>query len=57
MLILNKKAGDETNFDFAFFAPSRVMALESAELNFPLNSQEVLQINKLSNVRPAASTS
>jgi len=46
MLILNKKAGNETNFDFAFFAPSRVMALESAELNSPLNSQEILQINK-----------
>ena len=50
MPIPNKKAGDETNFDFAFFAPSRVMALESAELNFPLNSQEVLHINKRSNV-------
>jgi hypothetical protein len=47
--IPGKKAGDETNFDFAFFAPSRVMALESAELNSPLNSQEVLQINKRSN--------
>jgi len=57
MPIPGKKAGDETNFDFAFFAPSRVMALESAELNFPLNSQEALQINKLSNIRPAASTS
>jgi uncharacterized protein (UPF0210 family) len=57
MPIPGKKAGDETNFDFAFFAPSRVMALESAELNFPLNTQEVLQINKLSNIRPAASTS
>ena len=50
MPIPNKKAGDETNFDFAFFAPSRVMALESAELNFPLNSQEVLHINKRSKV-------
>ena len=50
MPIPGKKAGDETNFDFAFFAPSRVMALESAELNSPLNGQEVLQINKRSNV-------
>jgi uncharacterized protein (UPF0210 family) len=50
MPIPGKKAGDETNFDFEFFAPSRVMALESAELNFPLNSQEVLHINKRSNV-------
>src|SRR5215208_3079477 len=29
MPIPNKKAGDETNFDFAFFAPSRVMTLDS----------------------------
>jgi len=48
MPIPGKKAGDETNFDFAFFAPSRVMALESAELNSPLNGQEVLQIKKRS---------
>ena len=50
MPIPGKKAGDETKFDFAFFAPSRVMALESAELNSPLNGQEVLHINKRSNV-------
>jgi uncharacterized protein (UPF0210 family) len=50
MPIPGKQAGDETNFDFAFFAPSRVMALESAKLNSPLNSQEVLQINKRSSV-------
>jgi len=50
MPVPGKQTGDETNFDFAFFAPSRVMALESAELNFPLNSQEVLHINKRSNV-------
>ena len=49
MPIPGKQAGDETNFDFAFFAPSRVMALESAELNSPFNSQEVLHINKRSN--------
>ena len=46
MPIPGKKAGEETNFDFAFFAPSRVMALEAAELSAPLNSQEVFQINK-----------
>jgi uncharacterized protein (UPF0210 family) len=46
MPIPNKKAGDETNFDFAFFAPSKVMALDSAELNSPLNSNEVLQLKK-----------
>jgi uncharacterized protein (UPF0210 family) len=46
MPIPGKKAGDETNFDFAFFAPSRVMALDSAGLNSPLNGQEVLQISR-----------
>ena len=48
MPIPGKNAGDETNFDFAFFAPSRVMALDSAKLNHPLNSDEVLQIGKRS---------
>jgi len=46
MPIPGKKAGDETNFDFAFFAPSRVMALDSAGLNSPFNNHEVLQIRK-----------
>jgi uncharacterized protein (UPF0210 family) len=46
MPIPGKRAGDKTNFDFAFFAPSRVMALESAPLNSPFNSKEVLQIQK-----------
>ncbi|HEX2996430.1 MAG TPA: DUF711 family protein [Anaerolineales bacterium] len=44
MPIPGKKAGDETNFDFAFFAPSRVMRLDSVSLNSPLNGREVLQI-------------
>jgi uncharacterized protein (UPF0210 family) len=46
MPVPGKKAGDETNFDFAFFAPSKVMALDSAELKSPFNTQEVLQIKK-----------
>jgi uncharacterized protein (UPF0210 family) len=46
MPIPTKKAGDETNFDFAFFAPSRVMSLESAEVNYPLNGDEVLQLRR-----------
>src|SRR6266540_2003888 len=46
MPIPNKKAGDETNFDFAFFAPSKVMALDSAELNSPFNQKEILQLKK-----------
>ena len=46
MPIPGKKAGDETNFDFAFFAPSRVMEIDSATLNSPLNGTEVLKLNK-----------
>ncbi len=46
MPIPGKKAGDETNFDFAFFAQSKIMNLDSAELNFPFNQKEVLQIRK-----------
>jgi uncharacterized protein len=46
MPIPGKKAGDETNFDFGFFANSKVMALDSAELNSPFNSNEILQIKK-----------
>lgn len=41
-----KKAGDDTNFDFGFFANSKVMNLDSAALNFPLNQNDVLQIKK-----------
>jgi uncharacterized protein (UPF0210 family) len=48
MPVPGKTAGDETNFDFDFFAPSRVMALESAQLNPPLNGQEALRISKRS---------
>ena len=51
MPIPNKKAGEETNFDFAFFAPSRVMALDSEALSLPLNSNEILHIKKRSNVQ------
>jgi uncharacterized protein (UPF0210 family) len=46
MPIPGKKAGDETNFDFAFFANSKVMRLDSAELNPPFNQKDVLQIKK-----------
>jgi uncharacterized protein (UPF0210 family) len=46
MPIPGKKAGDETNFDFAFFAQSRIMKLDSAELNPPFDSKEVLQLKK-----------
>jgi len=46
MPIPGKKAGDETNFDFGFFANSKVMALDSDGLNSPFNQSEVLQIRK-----------
>lgn len=50
MPVPGKKAGDETNFDFGFFANSRVMQLDSAPLNSPFNQNEVLQMTKRSNV-------
>jgi uncharacterized protein (UPF0210 family) len=40
MPIPNKKAGDTTGFDFAFFANSRVMALEAAGFRAPSSSNE-----------------
>jgi len=46
MPIPGKKAGDETNFDFAFFAQSKVMGLDAEKLNSPFDSKEVLQIKK-----------
>jgi len=46
MPVPGKKAGDETSFDFSFFANSKVMALDSAELNSPFKGSEVLQIKK-----------
>ena len=46
MPVPGKKAGDETSFDFGFFANSKVMALDSAELNSPFNGSGVLQIKK-----------
>lgn len=46
MPIPGKKAGDETNFDFPFFANSKVMSLDSVELHPPFNQNEVLQIKR-----------
>lgn len=46
MPVPGKKAGDETSFDFGFFANSKVMALDSEALNSPFNGNEVLQIKK-----------
>jgi uncharacterized protein (UPF0210 family) len=50
MPIPGKKAGDETNFDFAFFAQSKVMALDSEGLTSPFNQNEVLPIRPRKNV-------
>jgi uncharacterized protein len=44
MPIPNNKAGDETKFDFAFFAPSRVMALDSEELTNSFSGTESFQL-------------
>jgi uncharacterized protein (UPF0210 family) len=46
MPVPGKQAGDDTNFDFAFFAQSKVMALQSAGLNSPFDLDEVLQLKK-----------
>jgi len=40
MPVPGKKAGEVTNFDFGFFANSKVMALEAEPLLFPFNGQE-----------------
>jgi uncharacterized protein len=45
MPIPGKKAGDETNFDFAFFAPSRIMALESENLTNSLSGTETIPLS------------
>lgn len=45
MPIPNRKAGDETNFDFPFFAPSRVMALDSERLTKAFSSNETFQLS------------
>jgi uncharacterized protein (UPF0210 family) len=45
MPIPGKKAGDETNFDFAFFAPSRVTALNSEGLTHAFSGTETFQLS------------
>jgi uncharacterized protein (UPF0210 family) len=45
MPIPGKKAGDETNFDFAFFAPSRVMSLDSEGLRNSFSGTEVFHLS------------
>jgi uncharacterized protein (UPF0210 family) len=44
MPIPGKKAGDPTDFEFAFFANSKVMALHAAELGAVLSGEERFQL-------------
>lgn len=46
MPVPGKKAGDETNFDFPFFAQSRVMNLASEKLLPPFDTEEILRLHK-----------
>jgi uncharacterized protein (UPF0210 family) len=45
MPIPGKRAGDNTDFDFPYFANSRVMALKYAPLSAPLSGEERLELN------------
>ncbi len=40
MPVPGKKAGDATNFDFSFFAPSKIMNLQSEPISSPLSGNE-----------------
>jgi uncharacterized protein (UPF0210 family) len=44
MPIPGKQAGDPTGFDFAYFANSRVLALEAQALHGPLAGQEIFNL-------------
>ena len=44
MPIPGKRAGDPTDFNFAFFANSRVMALEAGPLDLPLGGGEAFTL-------------
>ena len=46
MPVPGKKAGDPTNFDFGFFANSKVMALDAEPLSFPMNGKEVIELRE-----------
>lgn len=45
MPVPGKRAGDSTEFDFAFFANSKVMALDSAPLQAPFSATQVIPLN------------
>lgn len=46
MPIPGRNTGDDTNFDFGFFANSKVMALDSEGLGVPFDQDELLVIRK-----------
>ena len=46
MPVPGKRAGDATEFDFAFFANSKVMRLDSERLNLPLNDSASFSLHK-----------
>jgi uncharacterized protein (UPF0210 family) len=48
MPVPGKKAGDETNFDFPYFAPSRVMSLEAETLQKPFAGTESFRLSSRS---------
>ena len=45
MPIPGRKVGDETNFNFAYFAPSRVMALDSETLSGAFSRMDTFQLS------------
>ena len=49
MPVPGKKAGDDTNFDFAFFANSKVMKLESENLSAALSGNDAFQLSARKN--------
>jgi hypothetical protein len=52
MPIPGKQAGDVTEFDFAFFANSKVMRLDSETLSLPLNGDETFVLHSKAGERP-----
>jgi uncharacterized protein (UPF0210 family) len=49
MPVPGKKAGDATEFDFGFFANSRVMQLESNKLSGALSGNDIIQLSPRKN--------
>jgi uncharacterized protein (UPF0210 family) len=45
MPVPGKRVGDETTFDFGFFANTRVMSLDGSKIDAPLFSDQPIQIN------------